>query len=237
MVAYFRLKVNSNTSNSEVARISVKGGGAEYGPLSLRGADFTAPNQYQEFPLSFTFNSNPNDAFLIFQFWRSGSADVYVDAVSIFSAPQIVTSPLTWSVPGGNYRGQGVWVRYTDGNLFSTITEAATTRPALSVFPKAWTFLAVRDGNPPPVLTLSVIPGCSSIDWQVNSDAPWLQTQVSGSTVRVSVNQSGLSNGLYLGTVTISAIGISDVPPVQVQVELIVVDELFPIYLPSIQRE
>jgi hypothetical protein len=109
-----------------VARISVKGGGTEYGPLSLRGTDFTAPNQYQEFALNFTFNTNPDDVFLIFQFWGSGSADVYVDAVSIFSAPQATASPLTWSVPGNNYRGQGVWVRYTDGSHFSEISEAIT---------------------------------------------------------------------------------------------------------------
>ena len=130
LVAYFRLKVNDNTSNSEVARVSVKGGGTEYGPLSLRGTDFTAPNQYQEFALNFTFNTNPNDVFLFFQFWRSGSADVYIDAVSIFSTPQAITSPLIWSVPGNNYRGQGVWVRYTNGSQFSEISEAATQEPA-----------------------------------------------------------------------------------------------------------
>jgi hypothetical protein len=76
----------------------------------------------------FVFHSNPNDEFLIFQFWRSGSADLYVDAVSIFSAPQAVTSPLTWAVPGGNYRGQGISVRYTDGSQFSAITDATTTQ-------------------------------------------------------------------------------------------------------------
>jgi uncharacterized protein YkwD len=126
LIAYFRLKVNDNTSRSEVARISVKGGGTEYGPLTLRGTDFTAPNLYQEFALSFTFNSNPEDVFLFFNFWRSGSADVYVDAVSIFSAPQAITSPLTWSIPGNNYRGQGVWGRYTNGSQFSDIFEAVT---------------------------------------------------------------------------------------------------------------
>ena len=40
MVAYFRLKVNDNTSGDEVARISVDGGGTTYGPLSLKGTDF-----------------------------------------------------------------------------------------------------------------------------------------------------------------------------------------------------
>ncbi len=127
MVAYVRLKVNNNSSNTEVARFSVEGGGTVYGPLSLKGTDFAAPNQYQEFALNFTFNTNPNDDFLIFQFWQSGNADVYVDAVSIFSAPQSITSPLTWSVPGNNYRGQGVWVRYTNGTQFSAISDGITT--------------------------------------------------------------------------------------------------------------
>lgn len=236
MVAYFRLKVNSNTSNSEVARISVKGGGTEYGPLILRGTDFAASDQYQEFALNFTFNSNPDDAFLIFQFWRSGSADVAVDAVSIFSAPQIVASPLTWLVPGGHYRGQGVWVRYTDGGQFSAITEAATTQPALRVSPTALTFWAARDGSPPPTATLSVAQDCASFDWQVDGDAPWLQTQASGGTISVGVDHSGLSEGLYSGAVTISAIDGASAMPVSVPVQLIVVDELYPVYLPLAQR-
>src|SRR6185369_11419357 len=71
-------------------------------------------------------NPTANDPFLIFQFWRSGNADLYVDAVSIFTAPQAITSPLTWSVPGNHYRGQGVWVRYTNGTQFSGISEGVT---------------------------------------------------------------------------------------------------------------
>ncbi|MCS7060030.1 MAG: CAP domain-containing protein [Anaerolineae bacterium] len=237
MVAYFRLKVNNNTSNHEVARISVKGGGTEYGPLSLRGIDFSAPSQYQEFPLSFTFHSNPNDPFLIFQFWRSASADLYIDAVSIFSAPQPVTSSVTWSAPGGNYRGQGVWVRYTNGSQFSAITEGTTIQPVLQVFPTTLTFLAVRGGTPPPTSTLNVTSDCASLSWQANSNAPWLQTHLSGGTVRVGVNPAGLNNGLYSGTVTISAIGISGVPPVHAHVRLIVTDELSGAYLPFAQRK
>ena len=128
LVAYFRLKVNDNSSSTEVARISVLGGDTEYGPISLRGVDFTTPNQYQEFAVNFTFTPTSQDPFLMFNFWRSGSADVYVDAVSIFSEPQTIAPRLAWSVPGNNYRGQGVWVRYTDGNRFSTIIEADTVQ-------------------------------------------------------------------------------------------------------------
>lgn len=203
---------------------------------SLHGTDFATPNEYQEFALDFTYNTNPDDVFLIFQFWRSGNTDVYVDAVSIFSAPQAITSPLTWPVPGGNYRGQGVWVRYTNGSQFSGIAEAATTQPALHVSPTALTFLAARDGSPPPARTLNVAQDCSSFGWEVSVDAPWLQAQSIGSEVRVGVNQSGLSNGVYSGVVTISAVGVLGVSPVSAQVQLIVVDELFPAYLPLIQR-
>jgi hypothetical protein len=124
LVAYFRLKVNDNSSSDEVARIAVAGGPTEYGPLTLRGTDFNAPNQYQEFAVNFTFNPTEQDPFLFFKFWRSGNAELYVDAVSIFSAPQTVISPLLWAVPGRNYRGQGIWVRYTDGSQFSPISEA-----------------------------------------------------------------------------------------------------------------
>jgi uncharacterized protein YkwD len=236
LVAYFRLKVSDNTSNNEVARISVNGGGTEYGPLSLRGTDFAASDQYQEFALNFTFNSDPNNPFLTFQFWRSGSADVYVDAVSIFSEPQMVTSPLVWSVPGSNYRGQGVWVRYTNGSQFSSIAEAATTPAALSVSPIAMTFLAARNGSLPPPSTLNVVQNCSSFSWQVSQDAPWLQTQAMGDTVQVSVNQSGLNIGLYTGSVTISAVEISGVSPVSIPVQLIVADEVFPFYLPLVWK-
>ena len=153
-VAYFRLKVNDNTSSVEVARISVKGGGTEYGPLRLRGTDFASPNQYQEFAIPFTFNTNPNDVFLFFQFWRSGTADVYVDAVSIFSTPQAITSPLTWSVPGNNYRGHGVWVRYTNGTQFSGISEASTIPYTISgTTGVGGTTLSFTDGTPQNVIT------------------------------------------------------------------------------------
>ncbi len=235
MTAYFRLKVNDNSSNSEVAHVTVKGGGTEYGPLSLSGNDFTAANQYQEFALDFTFHDNENEPFLIFQFWRSGSADVYVDAVSIFSTPQAIRSPLTWPVPGGNYRGQGVWIRYTDGSQFSVIAEAATSPPALHVSPSTLNFLAVRNGSLPPNSTLNVATNCSAAKWQVSSDAPWLHAQASGSTVTVGVNQSGLSNGFYSGTVTISAVDDSTITPVSVPVRLTVVEELFSNYLPRVQ--
>jgi uncharacterized protein YkwD len=236
MTAYIRLKTGSNVSNQEIARVTVKGGGVEYGPRRLRGVDFAAPNQYQEFAIDFTFHSNPNEPFLIFQFWRSGTTDIYVDAVTIFSRPQPITSPLTWNVPGGNYRGQGVWVRYTDGVRFSGMVEAATTPMQLFVSPTELTFLAARDGTPPPAAFLHVVPACAAFTWEISHNAPWLNAEKTGSGARISVNPAGLSNGIYSGNVTVRATGGASTASVSVPVRLIVVDRLFPVYLPLTAR-
>jgi len=234
-VAYFRLKVSDNSSGGEVARISVKGGGTEYGPLSLRGTDFASANVYQEFPIPFTFHDNPDDVFLIFQFWRSGGeADVYVDGVYIFTAPQPVESPMIWKVPGGNYRGGGIWVRYTDdaGN-FSAIEEANLNPKRISVSPSSLAFLAERGASPPPAQMLSILQeGCGSFTWNASGDADWLHLQPVGERVEVSVDTTGLSVGTYHATITVEAEAGVVGSPVQVPITLIVAERLNRIYLP-----
>ena len=236
LVAYFRLKVNNNTSTAEVARISVKGGGTEYGPLSLKGTDFSTANQYQEFALPFTFNTNPNDVFLIFNFWRSGNADVYVDAVSIFTAPQPVADSIEWLVPGGNYRGQGVWVRYTNGTQFSAISEGQTTAPTLSVSPETLTFLATPDWSSGPLRLNVQRGGCPTFSWQVSDDAAWLHTMIIGEQVEMSVDTTGLSLGAHHATVTITPIGVSGLAPIQIPVTLLLVEQVQRVSLPLMLR-
>lgn len=237
-VAYFRLKVNDNSSVGAVGRISVKGGGTEYGPITLKGTDFTAANQYQEFALPFTFHDNMDDPFLIFQLWRSGTADLFIDAVSIFTAPQPFSSPQTWDVPGSNYRGQGVWVRYSNesGTQFSALEEATTIQGVLNVSPTALTLLAVRNGELPGPLRLDVQELCGDVAWQVNDNATWLETSVSGQTVTVQINQTGLANGSYLGAVTITPVGLPDSDPVSVPVQLFVVDSVHFVHLPLLEK-
>ncbi len=141
LVAYMRAKVSDNRSTDEVARFEIRGGGVTYGPLRLKGTDFQASDSYQEFPLAFMYHDHPSEVFLVLQFWRSGSADVTVDAVTLFTAPQPVQRTMTWRVPGGNYRGQGVWVRYTDGQQhFTPWSEAtASTRESRRLWlPVVW---------------------------------------------------------------------------------------------------
>ena len=185
--------------------------------------------------MPFSFKSS--ETFLMFNFWRSGSTDVYVDAVTIFTAPRAYSSTATWDVPGGNYRGQGVWVRYTDGsNQFSAFSEATTAAPSLSAAPGSLILFAVRNDRPPVSQTVSVTQMCGTFVWQVSDNADWLTTQTQGDKVVVSVNQSGLANGMYQGAVTISAVGAVGVTPVTVPVTLIVADQATTTFLPFIQR-
>ena len=233
MVAYVRLKVNDNTSSDEVARFQISGGGTTYGPLRIRGTDFTAPNTYQEFRLPFTFHDNPNDPFLIFQFWRSGTADVYVDVVTIFTAPRPATAPLVWTVPDENYRGQGVWGRFSDGaSTFTDIVELPTVRPSLSAWPETLTVMASHEVPPLPV-RISILETCGPIAWRVETNATWLQATKKDKEVEFSFDISMLA----LGTHSAALMLLPDDPGVlalKVPVTLILVDRLYRTFVPVV---
>jgi hypothetical protein len=228
MVAYVRLKVSDNSSDSEVARVTVTGGDA----LSLKGTDFTAAGQYQEFPIPFTFDQS--ETFLIFQFWRSGAADVYVDGATIFSAPQPAANTIEWQVPGGNYRGQGLWLRYTDGgNQFSAIQTYDSNEAELRATPDALLFLAAENGPPPAAQTLTVEQrGCMEFQWDVSSDVSWLSAKVLGPTVSVQADPQQLGLGNYHGQLTFSAVDRVGVADFTVPVTLIVSGQIYPVFLP-----
>lgn len=232
-VAYVRLKVSNNSSAGEVARIAVDGDSVSR-QISLKGTDFTAPNQYQEFAIPFSFVSGQD--FLIFKFWRSGAPDVVFDALTIFTTPQPVASPYTWVVPGSNYRGQGVWLRYTNGSTqFSAITDAVTSPGGLGLSGGSPSFLAEQGGSPPGPQYLRVLQlGCQPLTWGVTDDRAWISTAVQGDQVAVSVNQAGLAVGSYSGTVTITPAGGGQ--PLLVPVKLVVAQDITQQYLGFIHR-
>jgi uncharacterized protein YkwD len=233
LVAYIRLKVSSNTSTGEVARLSVEGDSAPH-QVSLKGTDFSASNQYQEFAIPFMFVTGQD--FLTFSFWRSGAPDVVFDALTIFTAPQPISSPYTWVVPGGNYRGQGVWVRYTNGSTqFSAISDAVTSPGGLGLSGAAPVFLAQQGGSPPGSQYIRVLQlGCQPLTWGVSDDRSWITTAVQGDRVAVSVNPAGLAAGSYSGTVTITPSGGG--APLQSAVTLVVAQDLAHQYLGYLQR-
>jgi hypothetical protein len=232
LTAYVRLKVNDNTSTSEVARFSINGGGTTYGPISLNGTDFAAANVYQEFPLDFVFHDS-SDVFLIFNFWRSGTADVYVDGVTLYTRRTPVNSPLTWHVPDDNYRGGGVWLRYEDdeGN-FSARTDATLTPARMEIEPSELFFM-VESGPSTYTQTIQVTQGdCGSFNWSVDDDATWLHTSIEGDAVHTWASAATLAPGTYTATVTITADEKVLNSPQHVPVTLYVFADLHPIYFP-----
>lgn len=230
LVAYVRLKVSDNTSPAEIVRFAVGDGDQQYGPLTLRGIDFTAAGQYQEFVLPFRYTGSD---FLIFQFWRSGNTntEVFVDAVTIFTAPQPLMSPLTFTVPGNNYRGQSVWVRYTDGQAFTGWSEAPVL-PAQPITISPRVLMVQRDSPPPPPVVLST--PCAQPSWQVVQADPWLGSSAEQGALRLWVDPSGLPTGIHQGSITFAAPGTTF--RLTVPVNLMVVDQLFSVYTPLIVR-
>ena len=144
---------------------------------------------------------------MIFQFERSGQADVYVDGVTIFSAPMPLQSPFTWTVPGGNYRGGGIWLRYADdAGTFSPVETSDLVPERIVVSPLSLAFVAEQGAM---LLLSSVLTvgqsGGDPFTWSVDDDADWLQAQSLGETVLVSVDASALISGVYQAAVTITA--------------------------------
>lgn len=239
LVAYFRLKVDDNTSGAEIASFTIAGGGQTYGPLSLRGSDFTAAGAYQEFALPFTFNDNPNDGFLIFNFARSGGASLYIDAISIFTPPQPISGPtLVWPFPGGNYRGQGIQLRYSDAaGHFTAATEAQTTPDGIQAEADSQVLIAERDSPRHPHSVLTLAADClGTAQLAAHSSAGWLQAHLSGNQLLIDANQAGLAPGRYTATITVDAPGIESVAPARVAVTLQVVEHLSIVFAPRAAR-
>ncbi|MEW6181088.1 MAG: CAP domain-containing protein [Chloroflexota bacterium] len=237
MVAYFRLKINQ-PAGGEVARLSVTAGTFQSGEVVLHASDFPSASVYIEVPLAFTFTPDQNNPFLIFKIRRTGSAQLSVDAVTIFTAPQRFTgSPFVWQVPGGVYRGQGVWVRFSnaDAGNFTPLREAAVSQKDGCLTPSTLTVLASPSATPPPLSAL-VLPSYLAGDgWLVEENLPWLQASRSGERVEVRLQTGGLGSGEYNGEVIIRP-DERAYPPLRLNVRLLLVERLFSAYLPAVSR-
>jgi len=235
--AYFRLKVDDNSATTTVARISVKTNDVERDFWELKGTDFAASGVYQEFALDFVQYDDPGYPWLILGVNQGGDATVYVDRVVAFSAPEPVQASKTWGVPGSNYRGSAVWVRYTDsaGN-FSPIGEATTTRSQFQVLPTSLSFIGDDTATVPATqnLTAGYGDGCDRPPWSVHSSQPWLKVATSATNIQVWVDSAGLQTGTYQTTLTVDAgPGILGSPQT-IPVVFTLVDELKGVFLPLV---
>lgn len=234
---YFRLKVNDNSVTTTVARISVSTNGVERDFLELKGTDFAAPGVYQEFPLDFVQYDDPSYPWLILGVDRQGEATVYADRVVAFTAPEPVQASKTWDVPGGNYRGGTVWVRYTNNaGAFSAIAEAITTRSQLQVSPTSLSFMGEYTTTVPAIQTLTVGygEGCDRPPWSAHSSHSWLKVITSTPYIQVWVDPTGLPTGIHHATLTVDAGPDILDSPQTIPVVFTLVDQLGRVFLPLI---
>ena len=240
LVAYVRLKVSDKQQSGSLASITVTAGTNSYGPIDLTGSDFPASDQYTEVAVPFTYAPDTSNPFLEFVVQRSGSADVSVDAVTVFTAPQPLTgSTMTWTLPNDHYRGEGIWVRYSnpDGSNFTPFSEGLTAQPSLAATPTSFSFLAdLQSGDPQPTGTVNVQTSCGSeFTWTASSEDGWLQASTQGSQVHLSVDPSGVTPGEYDTRLVLQANG-SSVPTVYIPVHLVVAVDLNLTYLPVVEH-
>lgn len=231
MTAYVRMKVNDNTRSENVIEISITGGETRH----LRGTDFHQPNVYQEFALPFTFASAED--FLIVNFSTLSSAVVAVDTVTIFTAPIPVTETYTWNIPGGSYRGRGVWVRYVDETYqnFSAIDEAAQFRPGIAASPaavSAWAPVNI----PSYTFALQVTQMCGAIDWIPSSSAGWLAVSRQDDQALLHFIPAALGTGIHQAIITIIPAPESGLAPLDVPFTVEVVESRLLHYLPIADR-
>ena len=120
---YFRLKNPNSSAAVQLANLDVADsqGHHIYASRSLLGIHFAQDYVYQEFRLdllSYGSGSSscdgPEEDGLEFRTYFLGSGDLYLDRVTVFGAPQLLTSPFTWQVR--RVEGpQTVIVRFLDG--------------------------------------------------------------------------------------------------------------------------
>jgi len=233
---YFRLKVDDNSAATTVARIYVETNEIVRDSLELKGTDFVASGVYQEFPLDFVQYDDPDDPWLILGVDRQGEATVYVDRVVAFTAPEPVQASKMWDVPGGNYRGGTVWVRYTDNAAtFSDIAEATTTRSRLQVSPASLSFVGDYTTTPATqTLTVGYVEGCDRPPWSAQSSHSWLKVITSTPYIQVWVEPTGLPTGTHNATLTVDAGPNVLDSPQTIPIVFTLVDQLEQIFLPIV---
>lgn len=234
MLAYFRLKTDRRLPGA-AAQITVEANGVQ-NTIDIPGTAFTAANQWQEFVVPFTYLDNTSISSLWFRVASTGSATIHADVMTIFTAPQSFTTNFTWNVPGGRYRGQGVWVRYSnaDGSAYTAFSEASTAG-GFSASPSSLSMMA-ETGAPTAYATIQVSDACAaqnaSENWTVVQAPEWLEIANDNGALRVRA-RSG-STGAFNGDLVLRSTDSGQTT--KVSVRLMVVAELTQVFIPILER-
>ncbi len=257
-VAYFRLKVSSNSSSQEVATLSVNDGKTEVAKRTLAGGDFAVAGQYQEFAVPFTPSDAGNGLIVLFV-KRSGGSDVFWDSTSLYTPPAPFSDPYPFVAPNRYYRSSGVQVRLVtpgaNGNATTQFSDplaayphlgqladdSPVSSPTVQANPTTVVLSTPSEGTAPSdALVALTCTNCGSATWQVNANAGWMTVTLVDGQLRIHADPTGLSAGIYTGTITLTVAGRADIPAVVLPVSLIIgnLEKLFPqhLYLPALAR-
>lgn len=136
--AYFRLKTNTITTTSQLAKLDVVADGAN--PIGIKriyGTDFRALNQYQEFFVDFNYVVSPTLG-VEFRVDSEGAlpGDLYLDRVLVATYP--LTTPLTtsWTLPVAFGPPQTVIAKFSDnaGNVSADVVGTVAFSDTLKLF-------------------------------------------------------------------------------------------------------
>ena len=149
------------------------------------------------------------------------------DASWLTLSPASGTTPTTVTatasptgLAGGNYSGHVVITAPAAGNNLLTVPitfNVQASPPAIALSATTLGFTAIAGQAPPTAQPVTITnAGSGSLSWTASPSASWIQvTPVSGTApgqVSIGVSTTGLTNGSYSGTVTISASGVSNSP-------------------------
>jgi len=258
-IAYFRIKVSDNSTDQNLVRVQVTGAQGAAGQLVLRGIDFRAADDYQEFAVPYNLGSDAKT--VTFRIDRLGVAEVTFDAVTVFSAPVPVMAPLQWQSPENYLRSRGVQARLLNENgdfspvidvhpasgaLISPFTEPVEpiepTEPAVLTVSPASVWLEATTDESPLIALLSVTcTNCADGVWQALADVPWIEVTLSeDGRLEIRVLVEALPPGIHQGQVVVTAPEGSGVEPFVVPVTVMVgdVESLLTakLYLPTVSR-
>ena len=227
MQAFVRLKTADNQTNAAVAKLTISGGGEATGPRTIRGTDFATADAYQIFSIPFIYREKADSPLLTVLVSAIGGSDLHVDSITFFTDPKEVEAPLTWNLPRANYRGQSVWVRYTDrqGNISNVfeINPGAPQMPAITLTPGNLEYVIDTEqvqGSSNTITLFAECTLCTDSDWTASSDSSWLLVERNGDEINIVTQFQELGIGSYSGAVTVEVPGRSEIAPVRVRFRL-----------------
>ncbi len=233
--AFFRLRVSDNQFAGDAASLTINGGGVTYGPIVIQATDFQSTDSFQAFVLPFVFHADSDNPFLYITVRSFGNVDVDFDAVTFFTQPEPLASPLQWHVPDNYFRGQGVWARFqADTGRISRPLEMApldddeedeSTGPLLFLQQPAdeLHFEAHDEIVSPAAFDIGIeCVDCTTAQLEVECDVDWLLMELSENGLTIRVDVAALEAESYTGTIRISAPDDPNITPVSFTVEVTV---------------